>query len=444
MPRGLHVGAAVRLTGLRSAPELNNAAGRCLQYDTDAGRWLVKLLNGNQKSVKAENLQICASLRPGSQVRVGGLVGAAQLNGRLGICSEWDESAQRWLVSLDNGDLKSIRPENLEDWRLGPTNGEQSRSRERKRSRSGTAHNSGHAEGREQTSSRQSSGTSLLTFGRHNGRQYEDVFMNDAQYCQWASWWLSQKYFGAFGPGSVGHVFGKAAKALSCQTPRGAMLRFVSWLRLQLMSGRAPGEAARPARPARPPPPPQQPRDAPNDRLREAVREWLRPAGTPQAHEMQPGNPPSVWHRGSGSAHYTGPQQADASSAQTVSGAPRRPDAQQVLDRLPRVAFKSQLFSGSPYPEACPICMEDWVDVASDIVLTTCLHVFHASCLGGWLVQCDSCPSCRWNIHDTGEERAMNCSKQASQASGSSGQAVHLSDSDSDPDSVMFPSELSS
>merc|ERR1712224_203819 len=87
------------------------------------------------------------------------------------------------------------------------------------------------------------------------------------------------------------------------------------------------------------------------------------------------------------------------------------------MGRLPRVAYTAQLFSGDPYPVACPICMEDFgpcEDESSkqEIVLTPCLHPFHEHCLSGWLVKHRECPSCRWDVTDTGENSGQSASAE--------------------------------
>merc|ERR1712187_44306 len=66
--------------------------------------------------------------------------------------------------------------------------------------------------------------------------------------------------------------------------------------------------------------------------------------------------------------------------------------------------YSASLFSGSPHPTTCPICMDDWTEVSGDIVLTPCLHVFHETCLRGWLARCVDCPSCRWDISKLGDQ----------------------------------------
>eukprot|EP00929_Paragymnodinium_shiwhaense_P064886 TRINITY_DN32582_c0_g1_i1.p1 TRINITY_DN32582_c0_g1~~TRINITY_DN32582_c0_g1_i1.p1 ORF type:complete len:349 (+),score=53.21 TRINITY_DN32582_c0_g1_i1:177-1223(+) len=140
-----------------------------------------------------------------------------------------------------------------------------------------------------------------------------------------------------------------------------------------------------------------------------------------------------------------GGHRRDAAAAQRISDA---------IGRLPRVAYNERFFSGEPYPESCPICMESFKEdtdapAASsqapqaherEIALTPCLHVFHTGCLKGWLARSHECPSCRWNVLDTGAGKVLQSSAQsASQASSSVvlpaelvGSTFVVSDSDGD------------
>ncbi|CAD7970290.1 unnamed protein product [Amoebophrya sp. A120] len=52
-------GQVVRLQGLKSCPELNGESGIALRFHSSSGRWLVRLANGEGKSLKPENL-VCA------------------------------------------------------------------------------------------------------------------------------------------------------------------------------------------------------------------------------------------------------------------------------------------------------------------------------------------------------------------------------------------------
>eukprot|EP00928_Gymnodinium_smaydae_P012085 TRINITY_DN14399_c0_g5_i1.p1 TRINITY_DN14399_c0_g5~~TRINITY_DN14399_c0_g5_i1.p1 ORF type:complete len:492 (+),score=53.68 TRINITY_DN14399_c0_g5_i1:62-1537(+) len=52
-------------------------------------------------------------LEVGFCVEVHSLTGAVELNGQFGTCSEWNDEKGRWHVRLLNGDVKALKPENL-------------------------------------------------------------------------------------------------------------------------------------------------------------------------------------------------------------------------------------------------------------------------------------------------------------------------------------------
>lgn len=54
-----------------------------------------------------------AAISQGSAVRLWGLKSAAHLNGFTGTCEEWDGAASRWIVRLQSGERKSLKPDNL-------------------------------------------------------------------------------------------------------------------------------------------------------------------------------------------------------------------------------------------------------------------------------------------------------------------------------------------
>ncbi|CAE7584145.1 unnamed protein product, partial [Symbiodinium sp. CCMP2456] len=54
---GIHGGQTVRLRDLKAAPELNGEVGIALRFNTDSGRWLVRLRNGEGKQLRPQNLE---------------------------------------------------------------------------------------------------------------------------------------------------------------------------------------------------------------------------------------------------------------------------------------------------------------------------------------------------------------------------------------------------
>eukprot|EP00747_Dinoflagellata_sp_TGD_P203842 gnl/TRDRNA2_/TRDRNA2_77473_c0_seq1.p1 gnl/TRDRNA2_/TRDRNA2_77473_c0~~gnl/TRDRNA2_/TRDRNA2_77473_c0_seq1.p1 ORF type:complete len:624 (+),score=121.94 gnl/TRDRNA2_/TRDRNA2_77473_c0_seq1:129-1874(+) len=114
---GLKPGSVVCIHGLKGAPELNGQEGTCKQLE--GGRWHVSLRSGEMKALKAENLMEvgCPSssdLTPGTAVRIHSLKGAPELNGQEGVCNNFDAASGRWQVKFSSGELKALKPENLQ------------------------------------------------------------------------------------------------------------------------------------------------------------------------------------------------------------------------------------------------------------------------------------------------------------------------------------------
>lgn len=55
-----------------------------------------------------------AKLRPGVTVAIHGLKGAADLNGKEGTVDKWDADKGRWNVKMSGGEVKALKPENLQ------------------------------------------------------------------------------------------------------------------------------------------------------------------------------------------------------------------------------------------------------------------------------------------------------------------------------------------
>lgn len=118
-------GAAVRVKGLVSTPQLNGQEGVCEQWDATKSRWNVRFEDGFLRALKPEHLeptdspeQASAESRPedlkfGDAVRVAGLVAAAHLNGQVGSCELWDEEKGRWHVRFADGSLRALKLEHL-------------------------------------------------------------------------------------------------------------------------------------------------------------------------------------------------------------------------------------------------------------------------------------------------------------------------------------------
>jgi len=160
------VGSTVKIGGLKGAVELNGKTGVVCGFNEDSGRCIVELHGGDgQKSLRVENLavlEICkewpsgssrqnkyvdlpkiASEKPqekppqqrqksepsrepkpdsikvgdfniGDRVRIGGLNGAKDLNGQLGVIFGMDKESGRYIVEFENGaGQKKLRRDNL-------------------------------------------------------------------------------------------------------------------------------------------------------------------------------------------------------------------------------------------------------------------------------------------------------------------------------------------
>jgi len=113
----LRAGARIRIIGLKGSAQLNGQEGTCAHQDTASGRWHIKLANGDTKALKPENLEAvcCSQFRSGMAVLVHSLKSAPQLNGQEGICEQWDPTKGRWTVRLPLGEVKALRPDNLQE-----------------------------------------------------------------------------------------------------------------------------------------------------------------------------------------------------------------------------------------------------------------------------------------------------------------------------------------
>ena len=101
-----------------------------------------------------------------------------------------------------------------------------------------------------------------------------------------------------------------------------------------------------------------------------------------------------------------------ADDAENPHQAAQKSGAANIIPRLPHVIFSPKLFSGDPYPKACPICMENFASPEEApryyILLTQCHHAFHEHCLKRWLDENQCCPSCRWDLRVAGEDAARH------------------------------------
>lgn len=68
--------------------------------------------SGYNAAIEAPSAPV--ELKAGVSVRLHSLKGAPELNGQKGTCAEFNESSGRWVVTLESGEKKNVKPDNLE------------------------------------------------------------------------------------------------------------------------------------------------------------------------------------------------------------------------------------------------------------------------------------------------------------------------------------------
>jgi len=128
-------GTRVRVSGLSGAAHLNDKEGNIKGKDEATGRYTVDIDGEGEKNLKPENLtKASAVVKPkkaeetpsdtpaelreegfkiGFQVRVGGLNGAKELNGQVGVIFGYDKEAGRYVLEFESGGQKKIKKDNL-------------------------------------------------------------------------------------------------------------------------------------------------------------------------------------------------------------------------------------------------------------------------------------------------------------------------------------------
>merc|ERR1711957_1100544 len=131
-------GSRVVITGLSGAPHLNGKEGNVTGKDKDTGRFSVEI-DGEEapKDLKPDNLRkasAVAKAKPaksddfpahcpnecreagyqiGQQVRIGGLNGAKELNGTVGVIFGYDKEAGRHVLEFEGSGQKKIKKDNM-------------------------------------------------------------------------------------------------------------------------------------------------------------------------------------------------------------------------------------------------------------------------------------------------------------------------------------------
>lgn len=129
------VGARVTINGLSGAAHLNGKEGNVLGKDEASGRYTVEIDGEGEKNLKPENLTKASAgvrapakkeevrkdlpselqedgFRIAQHVRVGGLNGAKELNGKVGVIFGFDKEAQRYILEFEASGQKKIKKDN--------------------------------------------------------------------------------------------------------------------------------------------------------------------------------------------------------------------------------------------------------------------------------------------------------------------------------------------
>jgi hypothetical protein len=111
--------AQVELHSLR-AEENNGKRGRLVSYNTETGRWLVELGDGVFFKLKPANLRVVEvktcdddQLQVSQMVEFHSLMHSPHFNGSRGQLSQFDPETGCWLVTLDDGRVSALKPDNL-------------------------------------------------------------------------------------------------------------------------------------------------------------------------------------------------------------------------------------------------------------------------------------------------------------------------------------------
>mmetsp|Transcript_106942 Transcript_106942/g.297816 ORF Transcript_106942/g.297816 Transcript_106942/m.297816 type:complete len:264 (+) Transcript_106942:121-912(+) len=126
----LLAGVRVCLVSLQNKAELNGCHGALVEFQPQAQRWTVRL-DGTDEVIRVhpQNLSVLLApsggrapaspvarhrLEAGAQVRLEGLQGRPELNGKQGVLVEFSTEANRWKVKLHPaGETISAHPRNL-------------------------------------------------------------------------------------------------------------------------------------------------------------------------------------------------------------------------------------------------------------------------------------------------------------------------------------------
>jgi hypothetical protein len=109
-----HYGDPVLIRGLQSdgSKHMNGKNGFIKLYNPANQRWQVQFYDNTVGSFNSLNLQVLLPINTGSRVILDGLQ-SQHMNGRIGICQEYNDQNGRWSIRLDDGNPAIIKQSNL-------------------------------------------------------------------------------------------------------------------------------------------------------------------------------------------------------------------------------------------------------------------------------------------------------------------------------------------
>jgi hypothetical protein len=109
-----HYGDPVRIQGLQSdaSKHMNGRNGFIKIYNPANQRWEVQFDDNSVGNFKTQNLQVLLPINIGSHVILSGLQ-RQEMNGRTGICENYNDQKGRFEIRLNDGTIAHIRPDNL-------------------------------------------------------------------------------------------------------------------------------------------------------------------------------------------------------------------------------------------------------------------------------------------------------------------------------------------
>ena len=106
-------GAAVRIVGLSGRPELNGQVGVVSGFVVESGRLIVKISAAETVALRRDNLVVDGALPAGTMVQIFGLQASPQNNGLVGSVVSFHTESGRNRVRLQDGRELAVKADNL-------------------------------------------------------------------------------------------------------------------------------------------------------------------------------------------------------------------------------------------------------------------------------------------------------------------------------------------